>query len=39
MGNVRIDLANVITISLVAFVGVWLINRGLTAANLSQYKA
>lgn len=39
MGNVRIDLANVITISLVGFVGVWLINRGLTYANLSQFKA
>jgi hypothetical protein len=39
MGNVRIDLANVITISLVGFVGVWLINRGLAMANLSQWKA
>ncbi len=39
MGNVRIDLANFVTISLCAFVGVWLINRGLQKANLAQYKA
>lgn len=39
MGNVRIDLGNVITISLVAFVGVWVVNKLLDKANLSQYKA
>ncbi len=39
MGNVRIDLANFITISLIAFVGVWIINRGLDKAGFSQYKA
>lgn len=39
MGNVRIDLGNVITISLVAFVGVWVINRAMDKLNLSQYKA
>lgn len=39
MGNVRIDLANVITISLVGFLGVFLINRGLAMAGLSQWKA
>lgn len=39
MGNIRIDLANVITISLVAFLGVWVINRGLTKANLGVWKA
>jgi hypothetical protein len=39
VGNVRIDLANVITISLVAFVGVYLINKGLEMAGLSQFKA
>lgn len=39
MGTVRIDLANVITISLVAFVGVWLINKGLDKTGLSQFKA
>jgi hypothetical protein len=39
MGNVRIDLANIITITLVGFVGVFLINRGLDAAGLGQWKA
>jgi len=39
MGNIRIDFANVVTIALVGFVGVWLINKGLTMANLSQYAA
>ena len=39
MGNVRIDVANVITIGLVAFVGVWLINRGLRAVGKSQWGA
>lgn len=39
MGNVRIDLANVITISLVAFVGVWVINRALAKAGQSQWQA
>lgn len=39
MGNVRIDLANVITISLVGFLGVFLINRGLAMANLQQWQA
>ena len=39
MGTVRIDVANVVTISLVAFVGIWLINKGLDKANLSQFKA
>ena len=39
MGNIRIDVANVITIGLVAFVGVWLINRGLKAANMAQWSA
>ena len=39
MGNIKIDLANVITISLVAFLGVWLINKGLEKTNLSQWKA
>ncbi len=39
MGTIRIDVANVVTISLVAFVGVWLINRGLTKTNFAQFKA
>lgn len=37
MGNIKIDLANIVTISLVGFVGVFLINRGLKKAGLSQY--
>jgi hypothetical protein len=39
MGNVRIDLANVVTIGLVGFLGVWVINRGLTKLNFAQWKA
>lgn len=39
MGNVRIDLANVITISLIAFAGVWVINRALDKLGQSQFKA
>lgn len=37
MGNIRIDLANFVTISLVAFAGIFLINRGLKKAGLDQY--
>ena len=37
MGNIRIDLANVATISLVGFAGVWAINRLLKKFGLSQY--
>lgn len=39
MGNIRIDLANVITISLVAFVGVFAINRGLAYFGQSKWQA
>jgi hypothetical protein len=39
MGNIRIDVANVITIALVAFVGVWAINKGLTMAGLQRFAA
>lgn len=39
MGNVRIDIANVITISLVAFLGVKLINMGLGMAGLQRFAA
>ena len=39
MGNIRIDLANVITIALVGFVGVWLINKGLTMAGMQRFAA
>lgn len=36
---VRIDLANIITISLIAFLGVFLINRGLRYAGLTSWEA
>lgn len=36
---VRIDLANIITISLVAFVGIFIINRGLRYAGLAKWEA
>lgn len=39
MGNVRIDLANVLTISLVAFLGVWVINRGLGKFGMTNWQA
>lgn len=39
MGNIRIDVSNVITIALVSFVGVWLINKGLAMAGQTQYQA
>lgn len=39
MGNIRIDFANVITIALVGFVGVWAINKGLSMANLQRFAA
>lgn len=37
MGDIRIDLSNIITISLVGFAGVWLINHGLRAAGLDKW--
>ena len=39
MGNLRIDLANVVTISLVGFLGVWVINRAIVKAGFGQWKA
>lgn len=39
MGNVRIDLGNIVTISLVAFAGVWLVNRALDKFGKSDWKA
>ncbi len=36
---VRIDLANIITISLIAFVGVFLFNRALRYAGLTKWEA
>lgn len=37
MGNVRIDVSNVVTISLVAFAGVYIINRALRAAGKGEW--
>jgi hypothetical protein len=39
MGNIRIDFANVITIALVGFLGVWAINKGLTMAGMQRFAA
>jgi hypothetical protein len=39
MGNIRIDISNAVTIGLVAFVGVFLINRALSAAGKPEWKA
>lgn len=33
------NIADYIKVALIAFVGVWVINHGLAAAGLSQYKA
>lgn len=37
--NIKVDLANFVTIGLTAFLAVWLIDRGLTYAGLGQYAA
>lgn len=39
MGNIRLDLANFLTIALVSFVGVWAINRALEKSGFAQFKA
>jgi hypothetical protein len=39
MGNIRIDLANVITMCLVGFLGTWAINRALAKAGMSNWQA
>lgn len=39
MGNVRIDMANIVTISLVSFIAVFAINRALEMAGKGAYKA
>lgn len=39
MGEVRVSLTNFIAVGLMAFVAVWLLNRGLARANLTQYQA
>lgn len=39
MGEVRINLTNFLAVGIMAFVGVWAINRGLKATNMGQYTA
>lgn len=39
MGTVRFDLANFVTIGLIAFVMIYLINWGLKSAGYGQYAA
>lgn len=39
MGVVRVDFANFVTIGLIAFIMVYLVNKGLGMAGLSQYQA
>lgn len=39
MGEVRINLSNFITIGLLAYVGVWAINKGLEKAGYPQWAA
>lgn len=38
MGNVRVDISNIVTISLVAFAGIFVINRILDAAGKPEWK-
>lgn len=39
MGEVRINLTNFIAVGLMAYVAVWAINKGITAAGYGQFKA
>ncbi len=39
MGEVRINLTNFITVGAMAFVGVWLINKGLAYAGKQNWQA
>jgi len=40
LGSITVDrIIRWIEIAIIAFIGVWAINRGLTAVGLSQYKA
>ncbi len=39
MGEIRVNLTNIITIGLIAYIGVYAINRGLTAAGMGAWKA
>lgn len=39
MSEVRINLTNFIAVGLMAYVAVWAINKGITAAGFGQFKA
>ena len=39
MGELRINLSNFVAVGLMAFVAVWLINRGLAKAGQANWKA
>lgn len=39
MGELRVNLTNFVVVGLMAFVAVWIINRGMTKAGMAQYKA
>lgn len=38
MGEIRVNLTNLITIGLMAFVAIFVINKGLTMAGLQQWR-
>lgn len=39
MGDIRLNVRTVVTVGLVGFAGVWLVNRALKYAGLSQWAA
>jgi hypothetical protein len=39
MGDLKINLSNTITVMLIGFLGVWVINRGLSKVGLTQWQA
>lgn len=39
MGGFKINVPNLLVVGLTTFAAVWVINRGLTKANLSNFKA
>lgn len=39
MGEIRVNLTNILTIGIIAYLGVYAINRGLTMAGVPQFRA
>lgn len=37
MGEIRINLSNFVAVGLMAFIGVWAINKGLKAGGMDQW--